>query len=366
MNVFLLTSHPVAPPWNSGDKNLARTLLLGEAGVDFSFIGDRADPSPWPQRHHRVQMRSGGFAPSAVEKLRLFGHLLRGAPRADAAHLIVSFQSSRVTPRLLGGLPLLRERPFLATCPSGQFHPLPLLQRARGVVALSARTAKKLREDGVARVEHIPPGVDLERFTPQPVEDGWAHLDVGEGPFLLFAGHHDRFGGLEQALDVVAAVRRRVPAVRLIAAMRHRPSEDQADMRERLAAMVRERDLEGAVVELGGLANMLAAILAAHAVIFQPSRLGLKMELPLTLLEALACGRPVVVNDLETLPEIGGPPAVRVGDPGDPAVVDHLVSLLHDPGYFDECSGAARALAVERYDAAAMVRRYAELYRGLS
>jgi len=74
----------------------------------------------------------------------------------------------------------------------------------------------------------------------------------------------------------------------------------------------------------------------------------------------------VVVNDLETLPEIGGPPAVQVGDPGDPAVVYHLVSLLRDPGYFDECSAAARALAVERYDAAAMVRRYAELYRGLS
>lgn len=366
MNVFLLTSHPVAPPWNSGDKNLARTLLLGEAGVDFSFIGDVHDPTPWPPRHHRVRMRSAGFAPSTVEKLRLFGHLLRDTPRADTAHLIVTFQSSRVTPRLIGALPLLRRGPFLATCPSGEFHPLPLLRRARAVVALSARTASRLRGDGIEDVEHIPPGVDLERFAPEHVEVGWAHLDMGEGPFLLFAGHHDRHGGLEQALEVAAAVRRRVPGLRLIAAMRHRPGEDQAVLRARLAAMAGERGLDGAVIELGGMANMLAAIQASHAVLFQPSRLGLKMELPLTLIEALACGRPVVVNDLETLPEIGGPPAVHIGDPDDPGVVDHLVRLLSDEGYFAECSAAARALAVQRYDAAEMVRRYAELYRRLS
>jgi len=46
--------------------------------------------------------------------------------------------------------------------------------------------------------------------------------------------------------------------------------------------------------------------------------------------------------------------------------VDHLVRLLSDEGYFAECSAAARALAVQRYDAAEMVRRYAELYRRLS
>src|ERR1700737_3662059 len=64
MKVFLLPSQPLAPPWNGGDKNLARTLLLGEAGVDFIFVGEHYDPSPWPRRHERLMMRSTGFMPS--------------------------------------------------------------------------------------------------------------------------------------------------------------------------------------------------------------------------------------------------------------------------------------------------------------
>ena len=362
MKVFLLTSHPVAPPWNSGDTNLARTLLLGDAGVQFTFVGDRYDPSPWPVRHQRLALRSNELMPSNVEKLRLLTQLLLRPPRVDLVHLLVTFQRSALTPRLLGSLPLLRDQPFVATCPAGDFHPVDLLRRAGAVVALSRRTTTRLRDAGLGAVHHIPPGVDLARFVPEALEDGWADLDIGPGPFLLFAGHHDPGGGLESALDVLASVQRCVPGVRLLAAMRHRPTEDAAALRRRLQDMARARGVEDAVVELGALANMRAAIEASHAVLFQPERLGLKMELPLTLLEALACGRPVVISEVETLPEVGGPPAVRVCAPEDGAAVEHLVALLTEPDYFELCSAAARHLATQRYDAAAMVAAYANLY----
>jgi glycosyltransferase involved in cell wall biosynthesis len=118
------------------------------------------------------------------------------------------------------------------------------------------------------------------------------------------------------------------------------------------------------VVELGGIANVRAAILASHAVLFQPSVLGMKMELPMTLLEALACGRPVVVSPLAPLDELSDTsPAVTVADPEEEAVVDHLERLFCDASYFASCSEAARELAEDRYAADTMVSRYAELYR---
>jgi glycosyltransferase involved in cell wall biosynthesis len=365
VKVFLLTSQPLAPPWNSGDKNLARTLLLGEAGVDFIFVGEHYDPSPWPRRHQRLIMRSTGFMPSGLERLRLLRRLIAGAPQVDVTHLMVTFQGNRVTPWVLGALPFIRNRPFVVTCPAGGFYPVRLLRRASAVVALSARTTRRLREEGVDSVHLMPPGVDLERFAPETVLHGWADLGAGDGPFLLFAGHYDAHGGLEQALDVFARVRRRVPRLRLITAMRHRHNQNGAKMRRRLAGMAASRGLDGAVIELGAMTNMAAAIHASHVVLFQPSRLGLKMELPLTLLEALACGRPVVVSNVETLPEIGGPPAVRVCPPDDPALVDHLVDLIEDEHLFAKASAAARSLAERRYDAAAMVSSYSALYRSL-
>ena len=45
-----MTSHPVSPPWNSGDKHLARELLLHDSGVDHVFMTDREDVTEWPPR----------------------------------------------------------------------------------------------------------------------------------------------------------------------------------------------------------------------------------------------------------------------------------------------------------------------------
>src|SRR5438067_2465347 len=92
--VLLLTSHPVSPPWNSGDKNLARTLLLGDTGVDYVFVGDRADYTPWPPRHQRVPLAFTTDVPRSREKARVLLWLLRTSTDVDAVHAVVTFRSA--------------------------------------------------------------------------------------------------------------------------------------------------------------------------------------------------------------------------------------------------------------------------------
>ena len=365
MKIFLLTSQPLAPPWNGGDKNLARTLVLGAKDVDFTFFGGRHDPSPWPAQHRRLLLDTRDRMPTTIEKLRVLAALAGQRHSADAVHMIITLQN-RFTPFVLRNLPLVRSSPWIATCPTGRGQPLRLLQAATVVVAISRRTARQLQRAGLMRVRHIPPGVDLHRFQPDEIEEGWKQLNIGEGPFVLFAGHHDDGGGLEAALDVVAQLRQRVRGVRLITAMRYRPSQQPEQLRRTLVSLASARGMRGAVVQLSDIANMRAAILASHATLFQPHRLGLKMELPLTLIESLASGRPVVVSDVDALSEIGEGPGVAVCRPRDPAVIDHLERLLTDSDYFQTCSVAARGVATQRYDAAEMVESYRELYRDVA
>jgi glycosyltransferase involved in cell wall biosynthesis len=365
--VLLLTSHPVAPPWNSGDKNLARTLILGDTGVQYTFVGDRIDPTPWPPHHDRAALNFRSSTPTTREKGRIVRWLALHPPNVDLIHAVITFQGNLLTQRLLMVLPALRRRPLLLTCPSGEVLPSEVLRRARATVVLTRRTRSLLEGRGVPGVHLIPPGVDLRRFHPEARDDAAAMLGLEPRPTLLFAGHHDKGGGLDAALTLAGRLRHRVPDLRLLVGMRLRPGEDGAqrgrEMRERAEAEGIGGD---ALVELGAMANMRAAILASTAVVFQPTVLGMKMELPMTLIEALACGRPVVISPLEPLDELlDSSPAVTAGEPDDEAVVAHLERLVRDGAYFGRCSEAARELAEDRYSAETMVGRYAELYEKL-
>jgi len=366
--VLLLTSHPVAPPWNSGDKNLARTLILGEAGVRYTFVGDRIDPTPWPPHHERAPLNFRSTLPTAREKGRIVRWLALHPPDVDLVHAVITFQGNLVTQRLLMVLPALRRRPLLLTCPSGEVLPNEVLRRARTTVVLSRRTQRVLQQRGVEDVHLIPPGVDLRRFHPEPAAAAAAMLGLDSRPTLLFAGHHDPGGGLEAALAVAGRIRRRVPDLRLLVGMRLRPGEDPAQRGREMRARAEELGIGGDhLVELGSMANMRAAILASTAVLFQPTVLGMKMELPMTLLEALACGRPVIISRLSPLDELlDSSPAVMAAEPDEPSVVDHVERLLDDAAYFQRCSEAARELAEQRYSADDMVARYAALYEKLA
>lgn len=367
-DVLLLTSHPVAPPWNSGDKNLARTLILGDTGVRYTFVGDRIDPTPWPPHHERAALNFRSNLPTAREKGRIVRWLALRPPDVDLVHAVITFQGNLLTQRLLMVLPALRRRPLLLTCPSGEVLPNEALRRARATVVLSRRTQRVLRERGVPDVHLIPPGVDLRRFHPEPPESAAAMLGLEPRPTLLFAGHHDPGGGLDAALALAGRIRQRVPDLRLLVGMRLRPGEDAAQRGREMRYRAEEAGIGGDhLVELGAMANMRAAILASTAVIFQPTVLGMKMELPMTLLEALGCGRPVVISPLEPLDELlDSTPSVVAAEPDDASVIDHVERLFRDAGYFRRCSEAARELAEQRYSADDMVARYAALYARLA
>jgi len=278
--------------------------------------------------------------------------------------VLVSFRPESLAPRALLLARWMRRRPWLMTCPTAASLPSALLPHANTVVTLSARTLGQVRASGVVDSCHIDPGVDLERLRPAPAAEQRRMLDLEDRPHVLFAGHHDPGGGLEAAMGLFARLHRLHPEARLLLALRRRPDDRPAAIARRLAARAHALGIHGAIRELGSMANMRAAVGASEAVLFQPAELGLKMELPLTLLEALACGRPVVVSPIPPLPELAdGTPAVVVGEATSAATLQHLARLLEDPPYAQRARRAARQLAERRFDATAMVSAYRRVYR---
>jgi glycosyltransferase involved in cell wall biosynthesis len=88
---------------------------------------------------------------------------------------------------------------------------------------------------------------------------------------------------------------------------------------------------------------------------------------PLVVIEALACGTPVVGFDVGGVPEM-----VRPGETGLLAQIkdiealrEAIVEILENPAMREEVSENCRRIAVEEYALDVQARRYAELYEAV-
>lgn len=89
--------------------------------------------------------------------------------------------------------------------------------------------------------------------------------------------------------------------------------------------------------------------------------------LPITLVEAMALGRPVVTTAVGGIPEVvDDGMTARVVAPRDPeALAGAILELLADRTLANRMGAQASVVARERFSAERMVRRTQELYLGL-
>jgi glycosyltransferase involved in cell wall biosynthesis len=86
---------------------------------------------------------------------------------------------------------------------------------------------------------------------------------------------------------------------------------------------------------------------------------------PMALLEAMAAGLPVVATKVGGVPDVVNDPSVgTLVEPGDPnAIATGVRDLLSEQSRRKRIGLNARARVEEHFSAAAMARRYAELYQ---
>jgi phosphatidylinositol alpha-1,6-mannosyltransferase len=217
-----------------------------------------------------------------------------------------------------------------------------------------------------AALELLPPGVDADRFRPDP--DARALLrrryGLGDAPVVACVSRLVARKGQDQLVRVLAQVRTQVPGTRLLLV----GGGPDADRLRRLAAA---HGVGDDVVFTGAVpAAELPAHQAVGDVFALPCRTrggGLDVEgLGIVLLEASASGVPVVAGDSG-----GAPETVREGETGHvvggrdaDALAAALVGLLADPDRARRAGAAGRAWMLRDWALPALVERLRGLLAG--
>jgi glycosyltransferase involved in cell wall biosynthesis len=146
-----------------------------------------------------------------------------------------------------------------------------------------------------------------------------------------------------------------------------RPKTDAAATVERgVRAAVSAMPFASSIAFLRDVSSFPALLALATVVIFPVTSLHNKMDIPLTLLEAMALGRPIVVSNLESLSELLPEPAGVLVPPGDADALGAAVAriLKDDPGR-RAMGDTGRDLVRRQFSAERMTAEYEELYAEL-
>ena len=220
-----------------------------------------------------------------------------------------------------------------------------------------SRWLAQLAQEGILGkfdIRAIPNGIDTKVFQPGDKAQLRRELDIDEGRVVLLWGTH-QLTDLRKGGDVIAKLAETLPS----------------EFRDRVTLLAFGSGTEALPEQLPGMDvrpfgfvktdEEMARVLSAADILLFPSRAD---NLPFTVMEALACGLPVVAFDVGGIPEM-----VRDGDTGflvPPFEIDQFVGKVLDLADSDEIrhrmAQDCRRIAVAEYGIDLMADRYLSLY----
>jgi glycosyltransferase involved in cell wall biosynthesis len=269
---------------------------------------------------------------------------------------VLTYHNDLISPGLKGKLFSAYERMWAG----------PLMRSAAKLIvtswggAHSSQVLGPLIQSAPSRFREIPNGVDMGLFSPAARDVQFLdRLEVGkERLVILFVGsmdsaHHPK-GGVPILLEAVARLGDSNIVTLFVGG---------GDKVGTYAARAAELGLQDHVRFLGPVPNeALPSIYAAADVVVQPSVLF--EPFGLVAVEAMACGRPVIVSDLpgvrSVVSDAGGGLLAAPGDANDLAA--KIQSLLANPDLRARLGVAGRAGVRDRYDLEAVGPRLEATY----
>jgi glycosyltransferase involved in cell wall biosynthesis len=218
-------------------------------------------------------------------------------------------------------------------------------------IAEEAKRSKLFRR---RRIVHIPTGIDVSMFRPMPRAEARRLLDLPvDAPMLLFGAMDSTtnsrkgFAPLRQALGRFA----RSSSARGAVAVVFGGETDAA------------KDVEGLpLIHVGKISDQerLARLYAAADVLVAPF---IEDNLPNVVLEALACGTPVVAFSAGGIPDAVEHRRNGILVPiGDADALAEGIAWVLDPARKPALDAAARATALSRFDIVQCARAYRDLF----
>jgi glycosyltransferase involved in cell wall biosynthesis len=298
----------------------------------------------------------GGFIPTVW---RMWRHLCRVQPDLIHCHNLFSFLNGSAASRLAGNIPVVMTKHGVVIPGTGLTRGLTRFLMKTAHVAAVSRETKNIMKAWMASsrpVHYIANSISMGSYDKLPRrEDARALLGLPTSCFLVgIVARVTRDKGHALLIDVFARMRSAIPSSLLLIV------GEGAEL-PAVRAHIRKLGLENSVMVMGERQDV-PTILAALDVFCLPSE---TEGMPMTVLEAMAAGLPVVASNVGGIPELleEGRTGLMVPPNAPDELEAALLALANDPERAREMGQAGRERLLKEFSLERTLGAYEELYR---
>lgn len=379
MKKILLFTRPLVPPWDEGSKNLAFEIARHNAGnFEFHLLSDNSPALKkefWPEKKRVIKIEPIFSSPKLNwrNKLNLIKRLFQLESEIHLIHFL--FTPRPLTSRLFSWK--LKNGPIktvqtIAVLDEKIIQDPNLAKKvlfADLIIAQSKHTLGKLGKLGL-NAHLIYPGIDLEKFQPQPKNQKMlSQFKLSKDDFvLLFAGEYDRLEAIDDILSAFQIIKKNNQAqnLKLILACRLKTEKDQK-IKKTTQEKVIQNGWEENFVFLDFAQDMVALYNLADLNIFPVRKMAGKFDVPLALIEAMACEKTVLVSDLPVLTELiqDNENGLVVPRANPQALAEKIIWLKNNPAINQNLALAGRSTVQEKFNIQNIANQYQAVYEDL-
>ena len=365
---ILLLTRPICPPWDEGSKNFAYTLAKHASDFEIHLLTHgRVEGSPETVIQHDIYS-----SPKLdfKQKLRLF-NFLRKANDFDIIHSL--FTPTKINSFFIRRVLKNKNIKFIqtvATLREDLYKDEDFKKILFGdvIIAYSDYAKEKLERIGFQNVKRIYPGIDIERYSPAPKKiilmDKYG---IKDGDFVInFTGEYARLGAIDDVVESFIDLAGENKNFHLQLACRIKNKAD-AKKKEGIIAKLRNAGCFERVsfpddqsYEMPDIYNL------CDISIFPVRTMAGKFDIPLAVIEAMACGKPVIASNIDRLGYFLNAENSILINPGDRETLkEKILYLYNNPEARKELGGKGVKYARENFDIIKIVKEYEGVYGNL-